>query len=242
MRRRAAIRPGWIRGSLAVATAGALVSLLPLGCQSASAARSNHVPAATLLHEACSATLAASAFRAHGHVTTGGKTMILDVYWGTNGDLITLTQNGDQVLKAIINGPSTYFEGNKTWWQSVTNSGASASLLADRWIDMTADKKDAASLTQSVNKTQILQQCGQGRSTSYAGNGSVNGVKVSKVHQDASKESNTYYIENGRNPYILRVSGNPSSKTSGDLVFSDFDVQPNTTAPAGAIPISQFEQ
>ncbi|HSZ37616.1 MAG TPA: hypothetical protein VK773_11040 [Acidimicrobiales bacterium] len=233
--------PSWISGSLVATIAATAAALLPLGAPDALAAGASHVPATTLLHNACTATLGASAVHAHGQVSTGGKSMTLDVYWGSGGDLITLTQGADQTVHAIVDGPSTYFEGNHAFWQSVTNSSGTASLLSDRWIDMTSDTKDAASLTQSVNKTSILKQCGQGWSTSYVGSGTVNGVKAKKVHQDSNKESNTYYIENGSTPYILRVTGSPSQKDSGNLLFSGFGVQPNIAAPPNAIPISQFE-
>jgi hypothetical protein len=106
---------------------------------------------------------------------------------------------------------------------------------------MTSDKKAAASFTQDVNKDSILSQCGSGSSATYTGRATVNGTAVTKIHQDSSHESNTYYVERGTTPYILKVAGSPTAKQTGDLVFGDYGVQPDTAAPAGATPISQFE-
>jgi hypothetical protein len=223
-----------------VTFAAATAAVLPLGSSGAAAAAASHESAPQLLHAACSATLAASAFRAQGHVTTGGSTVEVDVYFGSGGELLTLTQHGNETFHAIQNGPSTYIKGNGPFWRSSGGSGA-VSVLANRWIDMTSDKKAAASFTQEVSKGSILSQCGGGSSATYAGKATVNGTKVTKIHQDSSNESNTYYVETGATPYILRIAGDPSEKQTGSLVFSNYGVQPDTAAPAGATPISQFE-
>jgi hypothetical protein len=65
----------------------------------------------------------------------------------------------------------------------------------------------------------------------------VDGVKV---HQDSRDFSNTVYIKDGSTPYVLRITARASKTESGDIVFSDFGVQPEIAAPLGAIPISQF--
>ena len=231
--------PGWIGGPL-IATAAAVAAVLPLGSPGVAAAATSRESATQLLHAACTATLAASAFRAKGGVTTGGSSVKIDVYFGSGGELLTFTQHGNQTFDAVQNGPSTYIKGNAPFWRS-TGGGGAVSLLANRWIDMTADKKDASSFTKEVSKASILSQCGGGGSATYAGNATVNGTKVTKIHQNSRNESNTYYVERGSSPYILRIVGNPSEKETGDLVFSDYGVQPDTTAPAGATPISQFE-
>lgn len=110
---------------------------------------------------------------------------------------------------------------------------------------MTADKKDAASLTSNLNKGAILSECGRGSPATYAGGTTIDGSKVTKVHQDArdgsNPESNTYFIKNGPTPYLLRIEGSEGQKDSGNLIFTNFGVQPDTTAPPGAIPISQFQ-
>jgi hypothetical protein len=214
-----------------------VAATLPLGSPSALAAGSKHVSASTLLNQACSATLAAPAFRAQGHAHVDGTAASVDIYFGSAGTLMTLTQHGDQTISMIMNGPSTYVKGNQPFWQSVTNDSGATSLLAGRWIDMTSDRKDVASMTKDLDKKALLSQCGKGGSATYVGHATVNGIKVNKVHQASSSESDTYYIENGSTPYILRATSSPSQQNSGDLVFSDYGVQPDTSAPAGAIPI-----
>lgn len=234
----------------ATAAATTAVALLPLGsaataataasAASAATAATSHEPASQLLHASCAATLAASAFHARGHVTNGGSTEQLDVYFGANGELLTFTQHGNQTFHSIQSGPSTYIKANAAFWRA-SGGSAAAGILANRWIDMTSDKKATAGFTKDVSKQSILQQCGGGGTATYAGSGTVDGVKVTKIHQNSNHESNTYYVEAGSTPYLLRIAGNPSAKQTGDLVFSDFGVQPNTAAPAGATPISQFE-
>jgi hypothetical protein len=209
------------------------------GSSSVLSAGSNRASASTLLSDACNATFLASAFRVQGHVMTGGTSGSLDVYFGSAGELINFTQKGDQSVRIIVNGPSSYIEANRTFWQSLTKSSRAASLAAGHWIDMSSDKKDADSITNALSKGGILAGCGAG-STTYAGSTAVNGVKVIKIHQDWSDESDTYYVEIGPTPYILRIAASPSKKNSGDLVFSDYGVQPDTAAPRGAIPISQL--
>ncbi len=224
----------------ATAAAAVVAALLPLGSSGAAAAATSRESAPQLLHAACSDTLTAAAFRAKGHVTTGGATVVVDVYFGSGGTLLTLTQHGNETFNSIQNGPATYIKGNGPFWRASGGAG-DASLLANRWIDMTSDKKAAASFTQDVSKGSILSQCGGGGSATYAGKGTVNGTKVTKIHQNSHNESNTYYVEGGSTPYVLRIAGDPSEKQTGDLAFSNYGVQPDTAAPAGAIPISQFE-
>jgi hypothetical protein len=89
-------------------------------------------------------------------------------------------------MSAIKDGPSTYIKANRSFWQSSTKNRAESSLLADHWIDMTSDKKDSAAFTKDLSKGNILSSCGEGRSTTYAGNAVLNGVKVNKVHQNSS--------------------------------------------------------
>ncbi len=107
----------WIGGGL-IATAAALPAVLPLGSSGVAAAATSHESAPQLLRAACSATLAAPAFRAQGHVTTGGSSVKVDVYFGSGGELLTLTQHGNQTFEAIQNGPSTYIKGNGPFWRS----------------------------------------------------------------------------------------------------------------------------
>jgi hypothetical protein len=238
--RRERLVPGWLERSVIAAIGVTMAATLSLGSPSALAASSRHVSASTLLKHACIATLAASAFRGQGHVTDGNTAMSVDVYFGSAGTLLTVTEHSDQTINLIINGPSTYMKANQPFWQSVShNSGASA-LGADRWFDVTSDKKDFAGVANSLNKKALLSQCGQSSSATYVGTATVNGFKAIKIHAASSHESDTYYIESGSTPYLLRVTGSPSQKNSGDLVFSDYGRQPDTAAPSGAIPFSDF--
>jgi hypothetical protein len=234
-------RPGWIEGSVLAAIGATVAATLPLGSSIALAASSKSVSASTLLDQACTATLAAPAFRGQGQINLEGKPIKIDFYFGSAGDLMTLTQHGDQTINLIINGPSTYVKGNEPFWQSATKDSGATSLLANRWIDMTSDRKDVASVTKDLNKKTVLSQCGRGASATYVGYATVNGIKVRKVHQASGQESDTYYIENGSTPYILKVAGSSSQRNSGGLVFGDYGVQPETSEPPDAIPISKFE-
>jgi hypothetical protein len=219
-----------------VASGAAVAALVPLGSSSVLAASSSHVSASTLLRNACKASFSAPAFRVQGHITQGGTPMSLDISFGSAGELVKVTQKGDQTVNAIVSGPSTYFKANRSFWQANTGSSAAASQFAGRWIDMTSDKKDATSFTKDLNKKTLFSQCGAVGSATYTGNAVLNGVKAYKVHEGGY----TGYIENGPTPYILRVTAGPGQKNSGDLVFSNYGVQPDTTPPSGAIPISQL--
>ena len=79
--------PGWFARSLLTAIGATVAATLPLGSSSVLAAGSHRVSASTLLRNACKASFAAAAFRIQGHLTSGGKAMSLDVYFGTAGDL-----------------------------------------------------------------------------------------------------------------------------------------------------------
>ena len=217
-----------------------VAAMLPLGPSSASAASSKHVTAPALLKDACNATLAAPAFRAQGQISQRSRAMSVDAYFGSGGALLSVTQHGDQTFNVITNGHSTYMKANQPFWQSVTKNSGAAALGADRWFDVTSDKKDFADFAKSVNKKALLSTCGKGWSIAYVGTATVNGLKAIKIHETASQESDTYYIESGATPYILRFTGSPSQKNNGDLVFSDYGVQPDTSAPPGAIPFSDF--
>jgi hypothetical protein len=224
-----------------VATIGATVaSVMPLGSSSVLAAGSQHAAASTLLGNACSATFGASAFRLHGHLTSGGKAMTLDVWFGSQGIVVTASEKGGQTFGIIKDGPSFYMKANRSFWLSNSNNNSAvASLFAGRWIDMTLDKKDTAGIAKSVTKEALLGACQGGLgSATYAGKGNVKGVKVTKVHLNRGPNAGTFYIENGPTPYLLRATSGVSQK--GDLVFSNYGVQPDIAVPAGAIPISQL--
>jgi hypothetical protein len=232
----------WLqRAVLAAVGAVAVAVVPPLGSVGAEAAGSTHVSASTLVNRACHALLTAPAFRAQGTIKTGGQAMSVIFYVGSSGNLFTITQHSDQTVSIITNGPSVYIKGNQPFWEQATKNYNTASQLAGNWLDVSSDKKDFADLTGSLSKKQLISQCSGNRSTRYEGQTTFNGVKVTKVHQNLSGESDTYYIEKGPNPYILKIMGSPSEKNSGNLVFSDFGVQPNTAEPAGTLPISQFQ-
>lgn len=235
--------PGWFARSLLAAIGATVAATLPLGSSSVLAAGSHRVSASTLLRNACKASFAAAAFRVQGHLTSGGTAMSLDVYFGFAGDLMTATQKGDQTFHVIKNGPSVYMEANRPFWlANSNNNGALASLFADRWIDMTSDKKDTAGITKSFTKETFFGSACSANdfgSASYAGNAIFNGVKVFIVHQSHVKSPGTFYIENGPTPYLLRATGT-SQKDGGVLAFSSYGVQPDTAAPPGVIPISQL--
>jgi hypothetical protein len=187
-----------------------------------------HESAVSLLNDACTATFVASALRVQGHITPGR----LDVYFGSTGELITVTVKGDQTLTAIKDGPSTYFRANRSFWQSLISNRRAVSLIAGRWIDMTSEPKDVAGITNSLDESVILSLCEGGGPATYVGSATVNGAKVIKVHQESTNLSNTVYI--------LRITARESENQSADIDLSDFGVQPEIVAPSGAIPISQF--
>ena len=237
--------PGWFALSLLVGIGATVAATLPLGSSSVLAAGPHAVSASTLLRNACKASFAASAFHVKGHLTSGGETISLDVYFGSSGDLMTATEKGDQTFHVIENGPSVYMKANRAFWLANSNNNrALASLVADRWIDMTSDKKDTAGITKSLTKKTFFGgACSSnyfgGGSASYAGNATIHGVKVFVVHQSHVKSPGTFFIENGPTPYILRGMGT-SQNDGGVLTFSNYGVQPDTSAPRGAIDFSQL--
>ena len=231
------------RSVLAGAIVAVATAALSLGSSSALAAGSKSVSAATLLHHACSDTLAATAFDVQGPVKIGGSPLSINVHFGSAGNVMTVTEKGDQTFSIITNGTSSYVKANHAFLQAelgAKDSGV-ATLLAGRWLDMTSDKKDFSSMSKQISKKSLLAQCGEGGSASYVGHATINGIMVTKVHQLANEESDMYYIEGGSTPYILRVTGGASSqKNSGDLIFSDYGVQPDTSEPPGTIPLSSL--
>jgi hypothetical protein len=231
-----------IRGlGLSLVGAAGIVGF-PLGSSAALAAGSQGVAASALVNQACSVTLSAAAFQGRGHLSDGGSAMNVDFYFGSAGDLLSFTQRKDQTVSVITHELSIYLKGNQPFWQASTKNTKATALLANRWIDMTSDRKDASSIIKGLNKRTLLQDCRGNRSAVFAGHATVNGVKASKVHENSDQESDTYYIEEGSTPYILKVEASPSGKTSGEILFSDYGVQPVTTVPPGAIPISQLLQ
>ena len=231
------------RSVLAGAIVAAATAALSLGSSSALAAGSKSVSAETLLHHACSDTLAATAFDVQGQVKDGGSgPLSINFHVGSTGNVITVTENGDQTFTVITNGTSSYMKANQAFLQAELGAkdSSAASLLAGHWLDVTSDKKDFSSLSKQFNKKSLLAQCGEGGSASYVGHSTINGIKVTKVHQRANEESDTYYVGGGSTSYIVRVTGSASQKNSGDLIFSDYGVQPDTSEPPGTIPISSL--
>jgi hypothetical protein len=224
------------QGAVSSQQVASIASIAASKMGSSSVVDLNHEPASTLLNDACTATFVASAFRVEGHIGPGR----LDVYFGSTSEVITVTEKGHQTLRAIKDGPSTYFQGNRSFWQSFIGSRRAASLIAGRWIDMTSDPKDVAGFLNSLNEGVILSLCDVGGSATYGASATDNGVKVITVHQNSKDFSSTVYIEDGSNPYVLRIAARAPKSDSGDIVFSDFGVQPDIAAPRGAIPISQF--
>jgi hypothetical protein len=203
-------------------------------------AASNHISAPSLLSDACRAISATPAFRVQGHVSSGRSSISIDVYFGSAGDVATMTVDGNQTLGTIVDGHSLYLKGNKTLWLSATKNANIASLVAGRWLNMTSDKKEFDGLTKALDRKALLSGCGTGSSPAYVGQATVNGIKVSEVRQISGRELDTIDIQNGPHPRIVRLTGGPS-QTSGDLLFSDYGLQPHIAAPPGAVPISQLQ-
>lgn len=226
---------GWVTRSLLAAIGATVVATLPLGSSSAVAAGSHQVSASTLLSRACTVTAASWVFRMKVHTTSGGAQVSEDIYFDPWGGLITITEKGDQTFHLIQNFTSTYIEGNRAYWDA--RRPEIASIAANRWIDVTSNKKFAASVTNLFQKKGDIP-CGSTGQAWYVGKGVFNGVKVIKVLDD---NLDTIYIERGTTPYILRVSGSGiAGGPSSVLVFSDYGVLPDDAAPPGAIPISEL--
>jgi hypothetical protein len=231
----AALRDGWrataVLGAAAVLTTVALPSGL---------AAAKGVSATQLLKAACQATLSAKAFQVQGSVTEGGSPLQVDVYFGSAGSLMQVTENGDRTINLITNGSSLYIKGNQAFWQAAGGSGSSSSVtsaLTDRWLDVSADTKDFGGLAKQLTKHSFLTQCTSG-STSYAGHGTVDGIPVTTLHQSGGGGPLTISVESGPTPYLIKIYKGGSTKNSGQLVFSDFNVQPDTSEPAGTVPLS----
>jgi hypothetical protein len=229
--------PGRVERSVLGAIGVTIAALLPLAPASASAASSKQVSASTLIKDACVATLGAPAFRVQGHITDGNSAMFVDVYFGSAGSLVTVTQHKNRTINLIVNGPSLYMKANLAFWQSETNNSAAAASGANHWFDVSSDKKDFGGLAKSLDRQAIVPDCARG-SSRYVGTATVHGLKAIKIHLSSGKESDTYYVKSGSTPYLLRVTGSSSQSQSGDISFNDYGVQPDTAAPPGAIPFS----
>jgi hypothetical protein len=214
-----------------LAGAGVLVSA------EAGAATEN---ATQLLTSAIAATKGASSARVVGIVLQGNQTTSLDLSAATNDHgQGSVTVNGQQI-KLIRLGPTVYMSASKKFWsQSV--SPTAAQLFAGKWIAGPVTNKDFASLGKFLDYPTLMNQLLGGKPSSVvsAGTTTYRGRKVTVLKNKSGGGSGTVYVAASGQPYILRISQTGGS-SNGTITFSAYNVQPNPSAPSGAIDFEQL--
>ncbi len=221
--------------------------ILGLGCLLAGSAVL--VPAAAgaatengtqLLTSAIQATKGANSARVVGTVVQGNQTTSLDLTAASNDHgQGSVTVNGQQI-RLIRLGPTVYMSASKRFW-SQTVSPTAAQLFAGKWIAGPVTNKDFASLGKFLDYPTLMNQLLGGRANSVvnAGTTTYRGRKVIVLKNKSSGGSGTVYVAASGQPYILRISQTGGS-SNGSITFSAYNVQPNPSAPRGAIDFEQL--
>jgi hypothetical protein len=217
---------------LAIALAGA-VALAACGGGSSSGLASKSPE--QIVSAAVSAMKHAKSVHVYGTVTTGGKTIGLDLHIATGkGETGTFTLGGNPVTLTEI-GTTTYLKVSTGFAKQY--AGAAAALIANRWLRANANNALTAGLS---NFTNINTQLGKVLAKAHAGDvarggtSTIGGTQVVAV-TNSKAGGGTLYVATKGTPYPVQLSAK-----QGAIHFDSWNATVTLTAPSGAIDISKL--
>lgn len=222
---------------------------------STAAAASNGVAAespAQQLAAAQAALRSAKGFVGVARVTENGQRSTFEFVAGADSKISLQLHRGATRMKMIVTPAFTYIEGNADYWKA-TAASRSATLLADRWVEIPSSKKVLASMgfyTPTTLSKCLGEDLGK---LSRGGTTIVDGHPAVVIHEDGNvpggSPGDIAVAMNGP-PYPLRVTATGATRRGGKVdacnngqgadvlgtfTFSDFGDPPPIKVPAHAL-------
>jgi hypothetical protein len=175
----------------------------------------------------------ARSFHVLGHEDQGGTAISLNLSMspGRGGGSIQLP---GVTMEMVLAAGTVYIKADQKSWLKLTNSKATAELVANRWIEAPVTNSDFSSFADLADSRKFIGGLtGQGKISKLSGTATWGGQKA-VVLVDAT--GNKLYIADTGAPFMLAIQDQSKGQT-GSLKFTDFGDAPMPAVPKDAISL-----
>jgi hypothetical protein len=202
-------------------------------------------PAATILSDACGATLDTTSLVASTVYATPLKAAgVISMRWTTtkSGNSGAVLYLGKGALRSVVTPLTTYLRGNVAYW--TTNAAppqpTKATSLAGKWVSIATTSPNSGIAAPSLSQSSLqglLANCVPPvppvkGSVSRGGTTPTISVSVSSAGQ-----VQTFFVATSGPPYIVKTTITGAPTGNQVTLLSGFNSQPAIGAPAGSTPI-----
>ncbi|MEU8436665.1 hypothetical protein AB0F18_27910 [Streptomyces sp. NPDC029216] len=192
-----------------------------------------------VLTEAYEATRKAESAHVTATVEQEGKPMRIDLSLDKKGNCNgAIRMDGMGKLDVIKSSEFVHFRGDAAYWRGAAKmkhapqkqTDQMVAMLADRWVRVPASDPRAAPMTGSCDLTKLTGDFGTPSPLARKGDtATVAGTPALAVTSPSKRGTQTDYVATQGKPYILKST--VSGDTTGEALFSAFDVPVDTTSP-----------
>jgi hypothetical protein len=195
--------------------------------------------ATQVLKDATAAATHAKSVRISGTLTSGGKTISLDLKIANGkGATGTMSVNGAGFALVTLAGKAYIRASDAFYKQFAGPAGAAAAkLLHGKWLEGSATTGQLASLAAFTNLSQLFNQVASVHGT-LTNNGATTYQGHSAVAIHSAAQNGTLYVAATGKPYPLALVA--TGKNKGSIAFSDWNASVSISAPSGAVDVSQL--
>ncbi len=195
--------------------------------------------ATQVLKDATTAATDAQFVRISGTVTSGGRSISLDLTIANGkGAKGTMSVNGASFSLVTVGGKA-YIRGSDAFYKQFAGSAgaAAAQLLHGKWLEGSATTGQLASLAEFTNLSQLFKQVASVHGTlTNGGETTYQGQSAVAIH--STTQNGTLYVAASGKPYPLALVA--TGKNKGSITFSDWNTSVSISAPSGAVDVSQL--
>lgn len=202
---------------------------------SQSSAAAKPADAEKFVSEALDAFESAPSAHVSGSSSSGGEQVALDIKYGKDVAIGTITLSGNKIELSKVADGSTYFKGDAKFWTGVGVPAASVATLDGKYVKVTSSTQGFSDLSKLLDRTQFVDQF-RPNSTDLAGAGvtgptEVNGVSCYAVEDSGKKGAFYAAADDTHYPVQLKSQG------SGEFDFDGYTdtVTVPTPAPADVV-------
>ncbi|MDQ6782777.1 MAG: hypothetical protein M3063_04915 [Actinomycetota bacterium] len=192
-----------------------------------------------ILKDAQQATAAQPSVHVKGKISSTGTAIQLDLVAAMGNGGGTIGENGAN-LQVVLHQPNFYVMADEASWTKLTNSRATAQLLAGRWLQTTAANKNFTELGRLVDITKLVDALKPSGALSTGKLTTFNGVSVVPVIDSRSSGNRTVFVAATGKPVIEGVDG--GGDHSGSLTFDQYGKGRVPGVPAGAVSLDKLQQ
>jgi hypothetical protein len=188
------------------------------------------LPAAEILAKANDAFTRADSVHVKGGGFSEGQQFALDIRYGANGAVGSLTSNG-QTIELLRIGSTVYVKGSAAFWRSIGGNPA-AELLKGRYLKVPASAPNFAEVASFTDLKKTSEQfLATDAEISKGSRKTIRGMDAIGLNSRASGGGTLYVALRGE-PYPLQVApNNGKTDETGSLDFVDYGVPVKLAPP-----------